>query len=282
MTTSTSDLTVSALLRGDLKLASPPNTYFALKKIIDDPYKTPNDAAYVIEADAALAAKLLKIVNSAFYGFPAQIVSIARAITLIGTRELQNLVLCTLIIERFSDFPGQNFSMHDFWARNLRCALLTREFDAFMGKKYADAAFLCGLIHNIGQLLIYLRVPVLARQVELLMQSKAEASTLDQILIEQQVIGFDHYQAGAELSRQWNLPEVITETIRLHAFPDYIGPYADIAAIVRLSDYFSSMGNPYDAIVANGLDLEAEQIGLIMDKTNDEFEFIFKLFYPGG
>jgi HD-like signal output (HDOD) protein len=273
-------LTVNDLLKGDLQLASPPSVYFALKTIIDDPTKAPKDAAFVIEDDAALAAKLLKIVNSAYFGFPSQIASIAKAITLIGSRELQNLVLGAIIVERFSDLPGQTFSIHDFWARNLRSALLAREFDTHLGKKYAESAFLCGLIHNIGQLLFYRRIPVLAREVDLLLQSKVQADALDEVRIEQRVIGFDHYEAGAELCRLWKLPEVIIETIRLHAFPDHTGPYADIAAIVRLSNYFGEMGNPYDAVIANGLNLSAEQIGLIIDKTNEEFEAIFKLFYP--
>jgi len=273
-------LTIADLLRGDLQLASPPNIYFALKTIIDDPTKGPGDAAFVIEDDASLAAKLLKIVNSSFYGFPSQIVSIAKAIALIGTRELQNLVLSTIIIERFSDLPGQNFSMHDFWSANLRCALMARELDALLGKKYPDAAFLCGLIHNIGHLLFYRRIPELAREVDLLLQSRIEVDSLDQVQIEQRVIGFDHYQAGAELCRLWKLPEIIVESIRLHAFPDHAGPYADIAAMVRLAHNFSTMDNPYAAVTGNGLNLAAEQIGFIKDKTNDEFEAIFKLFYP--
>lgn len=273
-------LTVADLLRGDLQLASPPSIYFSLKTVIDDPAKAAKDAAFIIEDDAALAAKLLKIVNSAFYGFPSQIASIAKAITLIGTRELQNLVLGAVIVERFSDLPGQTFSIHDFWARNLRCALLTRELDAQLGRKYADSAFLCGLIHNIGQLLFYRRIPVLAREVDLLLQSEMQADASDEVRIEQKVIGFDHYQAGAELCRLWKLPEVFIETIRLHSFPDHTGPYSDIAAIVRLSNYFSRIDNPYDAVIADGLRLSSEQIGFIIDKTNEEFEAIFKVFYP--
>lgn len=274
------NLTVADLLKGDLQLASPPNIYFALKSIIDDPSKSPKDAAFIIEDDAALTARLLKIVNSPFYGFPSQITSITKAITLVGTRELENMVLCTKMLERFSDLPGQMFSIHDFWARNLRCALLTREFDAKLGGKYAETAFLCGLIHNIGQLLIFLRIPALAREVELLLESKSPADAIDETLIEQQVIGFDHYQAGTELCRLWKLPEVIIETIRLHSLPDLASPYADIAAMVRLAHHFSTMDTPYNAVIANSLNLTAEQIEVIIDKTNEEFEAIFKLFYP--
>ncbi len=277
---SPSTLTITDLLRGDLQLASPPTIYFQLKKVVDDPAKTAKDAAFVIENDAALAAKLLKIVNSAFYGFPSQIGSIAKAITLIGTRELQNLVLGAVVVERFSDLPGQVFTIHDFWARNLRCALIARELDLQFGKHYTDVAFICGLLHNLGQLVFYRRIPVLAREVDLLLQSQAHLEVDDDVHIEQNVIGFDHFQVGAQLCQLWNLPEAIVESIRLHCFPDTISPFSDLAAMVRLANCLSRIENPYDAFAVSALNLSPEQISFVLDKISDEFEVIFKLFYP--
>lgn len=271
-------LTVADLLKGDIKLASPPIVYLALQKVVEDPAKTAKDAAAVIESDAALALRVLKIVNSAFYGFPAQISAVATAITLIGMRELQNLVLATVVIERFSDLPGQLFSVHDFWAKNLRCALIARELDARMGKNYTDTAFLCGLVHDVGQLVLYRRIPILAREVDLLVQSQLPGE-IDQAGIEQQVIGFDHYEVGAELCRLWKLPPVVVDSIRLHRYPDYVGNNAKIATLIRLADHFSRVDNPYDVLTANGFDLSPEQISQVMDKTHDEFEEIFKLFF---
>lgn len=272
-------MTVSDLLKGDIKLASPPTIYLALKKIVEDPTKSARDAAYVIESDAAMAMRLLKIVNSAFYGFPSQVSSIATAITLVGVRELQNLALATVVIERFSSLPGQLFSIHDFWSKNLRSALIAKELDRHFGRKYADTAFLCGLVHNIGQLVMYRRIPVLAREVDLLIQSRIPAD-IDEASVEQQVIGFDHFQLGAELCRMWKLPKVVVESISLHSYPDHIGPHAEIATLVRLANSFSKVDTPYNAIIANGFELSPDQISSIIDKTHDEFEVIFKLFYP--
>ncbi|MCK9607270.1 MAG: HDOD domain-containing protein [Methylomonas sp.] len=279
MIISTQTLTIADLLKGDIKLASPPIVYLALQKVIENPTKTAKDAALVIESDAALALRLLKIVNSAFYGFPAQISAISTAITLIGVRELQSLVLATVVIERFSDLPGQLFSVHDFWAKNLRCALIARELDLQMGKNFSDTAFLCGLVHDIGQLVLYRRIPILAREVDLLVQSQS-AGEVDQAGIEQQVIGFDHYALGAELCRLWKLPPVVVESIRLHRYPDHVGSHAQIATLIRLADHFSRVDNHYDAFEGNGFELSPEQISLVMDKTHDEFEDIFKLFFP--
>ncbi|OAI11855.1 MULTISPECIES: HDOD domain-containing protein [Methylomonas] len=272
-------LSVSDLLRGDIQLVSPPNVYFLLKKIIDDPQKSASDAAFVIEDDAALALKVLKIVNSAFYGFPSQVSSIAKAISLIGMRELQNLVLAMVVVERFSELPGQLLSMHDYWARNLRCALLARALDKLLGKRYADTAFVCGLVHNIGQLVFYRRIPVLAREVDLLLQSQAQPESDDEVRIEQSVIGFDHFQVGAELCRLWKLPEVIVESVRLHCYPDTLAPCADIAAIVRLANLLCRIENPYDAFTIDALGLTPDQLSVVLDDISMEFEGIFKLFY---
>ncbi len=274
------NLTVADLLKGDIKLASPPTAYLALKRIVDDPAKTLKDAAVIIENDAALAMRLLKIVNSAFYGLPSQVSSIATAISLIGMRELENLVLATVVIERFSDLPGQIMSIHDFWAKNLRSALVSKELDMHFGRQFPDTAFLCGLVHNIGQLVMYRRIPVLAREVDLLIQSNAN-SDVDEATVEEQVIGFDHYALGAELCRLWKLPLVVIDSIALHRYPDHTGPNTHIAALVRLAHYFSRAETAQEGmLVADGLELTADQLTSILDKVHNEFEVIFKLFYP--
>lgn len=270
-------MTVSDLLSGDIQLASPPNIYFALRDVVEDDRKTAQDAAAVIESDASLSMRLLKIVNSAFYGFPAQISTIGKAITLVGLRELQNLVLAAVFIERFSELPGVEFSIHDFWAKNLRSALIARELDLLMGKRYADSAFLCGLVHNIGQLVLYRRIPVLARQVDL--QLQAAGADTDEETIQRQIIGFDQFQVGSELCRLWQLPPVVAESIALHNDLSRDKPYSDIASMVRLANHLAKIDQPFQAEIVNDLGLPIDNISQILDKTHDEFEVIFKMFY---
>ncbi len=274
------DLTMSDLLKGDLQLTSPPAIYFELKKIIEDASKNANEIAFVIENDPSLTAKLLKIVNSAFYGFPARITSISRAITIIGSVDLQNLVLSTIIIERFSKLPGNLISMHDFWAKSLRCALISKELDAILGKQYHDAAFVCGLLHNIGHLVFLRRIPELAREVSLQLQAKPEIKWDDEVTMEKDVIGFDHFQMGAELCRFWNLPKVISESIRLHHYPDNTETFCNIASITRLANYYSDLELDHDGLISKSIGISEQQINLILDKVYDQFDEIFSVFYP--
>lgn len=278
LATSQKDLTISDLLTGDLQLASPPNIFYEFKKAVDDSNKSIADAAYIIEKDAALSLKLLKIVNSAFYGFPANISSIARASSIIGITELQNLILSTVIIEKFSAMPGETLSMNDFWARSLHCALIAKELDLFLGKKYSESIFLCGLFHDIGQLVFFRRIPVLAREVELELQARQQFNLQDEVNAEESLIGFNHFETGAELCRLWNLPEIIIESIRLHNHPDDNGDYCETAALARLANHYSKSNNNTD-LINNSLGISEQDITAIIANAEAQFDEIFKLFF---
>ncbi len=275
------DLTIADLFQGDVPLASPPNIYFELQKVSEDPNKSLADAAFIIEQDAALSLKLLKIVNSAFYGFPAKIASISRAMTLIGSKELRSIILSTVIIDKFSELPGDIINMHDFWARSLRCALIAQELDKHLGKEFSDSAFLCGIVHNIGQLVFLLRIPELARKSYLSLQAQESQTILDEIAIETDIIGFDHFQAGAALTKLWNLPDLITESIRLHPYPDNTGAYHKIASIIRVADNYSRIDQDWSKLEPSNLNISIDEISAILDTTHEKFEQIFKIFYHG-
>ncbi len=278
LATSQKDLTISDLLTGDLQLASPPNIFYEFKKAVDDSNKSIADAAYIIEKDAALSIKLLKIVNSAFYGFPANISSISRASSIIGITELQNLILSTVIIEKFSAMPGAKLSMNDFWARSLHCALIAKELDLFLGKEYSESIFLCGLFHDIGQLVFFRRIPVLAREVELELQARQQFDLHDEVSAEESIIGFNHFETGAELCRLWNLPEIIIESIRLHNLPEDTGDYCEIAALVRLANVYSKSNNKAD-LINNSLGISEQDMTMIIANVEAQFDEIFKLFF---
>jgi len=266
-------LSIKDLLSGDTQLTSPPNIYFELQKVIDDATKSLADAGAIIEKDPALTMRLLKIVNSAFFGLPSQVSTINQAITLIGFKELQNLALATVIIDKFSSMPGGLISMHDFWAQSLRCALLSKELCRHKKNQLnLDALFICGLLHEIGQLVFYRRIPVLAREVGLLVK----ATGIDQTVAETNIIGFDHYLLGAELARLWNLPEIIAATIGEHNHPSYQGTFAEAATIVRTASQVGKL-DIQDDLMDN---ISADDLSRIIDLIDDQFDAIFKTFYP--
>lgn len=270
------NLNISDLFRGDLQLTSPPNIYFELQKTAANPNKSITDIGFIVEQDPALSIRLLKIVNSAFFGHPTQIASIERAIAIIGVQALQNLVLATVVIDKFSSLPSGLLSMQDFWARSLHCALISKELCIYRNNKDdVGSIFTCGLLHDIGQLVFYRRIPALARQIGLLVES----SDIDEIQAEHNILGFNHYQTGAELARIWRLPEIIIETISQHNHSDYTGVFADAASIIRTANYLCKMDT--ENIHPNSFcnHIPADDLTSIIDKAHDQFEAIFKLFF---
>jgi len=243
-------LTINDLFSNDYQLASPPLLYFKLKKSIDDPDKPLQDAALIIEKDASLTLKLLKIVNSAFYGFPSKITSITQAIGLIGTKELQSIVLSTIVIEKFSDFPDALMTMQEFWERSLRCALIAQGIDRYLNKRFSDSIFTCGILHNVGQLVLFRRLPELSREVNLSLAAQEHRLDNNEIQTEQNIIGFDHYQVGAALSRLWKLPEIITQSIELHSSSQESQDFYELSEIIKAADHYSGRSMKILALVS--------------------------------
>jgi putative nucleotidyltransferase with HDIG domain len=132
--------------------------------------------------------------------------------------------------------------------------------------------FVCGLLHDIGQLVFYRKIPVLAREVGLLV----EATDIDEVQAEINIIGFDHYQTGAELARLWKLPEIIVTTMAEHNNSEYNGIFAEDVANVRAASQL--VREP----VEDGLldDISGDDLIQIIDKVRDQFEQVFKVFYP--
>ncbi len=277
--TITTSISLSDLFEGDLQLTSPPNLFFELKSVLEDPSKSLSDAGNVIANDPALTMRLLKLVNSAYFGFPGRIATITHAISMVGSRELQNLVLATLVINKFSAQSDGMMTMHDFWAMGLRSALMAKALAlAIPGqiKEDKESVFICGLLHDIGKLVFYRRIPEIARQVGLLAEQTGESETD----IEQKILGFDHYDAGAELARLWHLPAIISETIGQHCRPDRSSPYYLVADLTRSANLASKMDLSEDAFDSNRWDISDDDLSVIIDNVQDQFDELFSIFYP--
>ena len=277
--TETADITIPDLFKGDLQLTSPPNLFIELKRVIEDPNKSLADAGNLIIKDPALTMRLLKLVNSAYFGFPGRIATVTHAISIIGSEELQNLVLATLIINKFSAQPGME-SMHDFWAMSLRSAITAKELSLALTnpiKENKESIFICGLLHEIGKLVFYRKIPDLARQIGLQAEQNGEID----VDAEQKVLGFNHYDVGAELARLWNLPIVISETIAQHCQPDNTNPYYLIADLIRTANLISKMELSDAVTDLNRWGITDDELSMIVDKVHDQFDEIFSIFYPG-
>ncbi|MFU8818099.1 MAG: HDOD domain-containing protein [Desulfurivibrio sp.] len=220
------------LLRGEVVLASPPTLYHELNRVLETSGRTAKDAAAVIERDPALTARLLALVNSSFFGLSRQVATVAHAITMVGLRELRHLVLATVVLERFRGLNNELEDMGTFWRQSLACALLSRRLgDGAGGVKEAEVLFTAGLLHRIGDLIIFRRVPELAR--EALFRRLGNDMPLWEA--ERSVLGFDYGDVGAELAELWKFPSVLVELLAYQQRPENAVRHPRLCALLHLA-----------------------------------------------
>ena len=223
----------------DIVPASPPQVYLRLCEMLPDPDTTAEDMARVIAVDPALTGRLLKLVNSSFYGFSVPIETVSRAITVIGTQQLAHLVLVTEAVHAFSGITTTLMDMDRFWRHSVYVGVMARILAQQVRADNAELYFTAGLLHDIGSLMIYHGAPDLA--LKALHHSRNSKVPLQ--VAEQLVMGFDHAAVGAELMRAWHLPTPLECAGEYHHVPDSeyaIREYRAVG-IVHLADGLSSI-----------------------------------------
>lgn len=220
------------LVAGMLELSSPPEIYTRISRLINDGRSSAEQVADILQQDPGLTARVLKIVNSAFYGYPSQISSIGRAITILGYRELKDIVLTTTVMEMFRGIPNELVNMHTFWRGSLRCAVISKVLASRHHRADSiESIFTAGMLHDIGHLIIYSKMPELARKA-LLEQIYQEREIQE---VERDLWGFDYSTVGGELARHWKLPRILEHAIGFHVMYFDTKEYPVEAAIVHIA-----------------------------------------------
>ena len=208
-------LSLERLIDRSGKLGSLPAIVYKVFEVMDEPNSTATKIGKVINDDPALTARLLKLVNSPFYGFTGKVDTVYRAVALIGHEELRSVVIAASAIKVFDGIPPELVSMKDFWKRSLSTAVTARVLAAFKREKVIERFFIAGLLHDIGSLLMYLKLPDEMAQV--LQLEKADG--IDRIKAEKEITGYDHTEVGGGLLKKWNLPPQICSAVRYQVDP---------------------------------------------------------------
>ncbi len=246
-----------------------PKIYFELREALNDSDKTFQDLGDIIGFDPALSARLLKIVNSPFYGFPSRIETVSHAISIIGMEQLTDLVLATQVIYQFRGIPNSLFNMEKFWRHSMACGVVARAIAEFRGEKNIERFYLAGILHDIGRLVIFKKEPALAR--DAFYRSKERQENI--YLSERDLMGFDHADVGRELLKAWQLPPRLVEAVGCHHEPQTAKEFPVDAAIIHTSDYIVH-------VLKAGSDAEFSEPQLyaksweIIGLSPDDFEFM--------
>lgn len=223
-----------------------PEIYLRMRDVVDNPESTMDDLANALKIDPAIPARPVKIVNSPLYGFPKQIDSINRAVSLLGMQSVSDLVASATIGQMFTGMTANLMNLPAFWRKSVLCALLAGKIVKASGIEESERFFVEGLLRDIGHLVLYQTIPQRAQS------ALVEAGYLGTPLaeVERSKIGCDFTEVGAELIRVWGMPNQIEQAIRHQLSPSQAAEFNLHASIVHLA-----------GVVADHEELESAQAG---------------------
>ena len=210
------ELKLKQILSKTKDLPTLPDVVAKVMKAVSNPMATANDLNAIISMDQALTSKVLRLANSAYYGFPQEITNMTQAVTILGFNTIRNLALSVSVHKMlFSGNERDLFSHREFWKHSVATAVAAKMLAQRAGYKSLENAFTAGLMHDIGKNIFdqFMHEEFM----EALKVSKNEGIPLR--IAEEKLIGMDHAAMGALLAEKWNLPKELREAIAWHHEP---------------------------------------------------------------
>ncbi|MBU1218603.1 HDOD domain-containing protein [Myxococcota bacterium] len=241
--------------------------------LLSDQTTNVKTVAQAVEKDQVLAARVLRLVNSPFFGLERQITSIRQAVILLGFNTIRQLVLSFGINRTITELSRKyEFDMEQFWNHSISTAVLGRRIANTIPGSDTESAFASGLLHDIGKLVLYMAFGDQYHKI----QREAHTVSIDLCAVEKEKLGITHPQAGFILGQKWNFPEPILKCILFHHsvppftntgnFIKVIGEeYYNLVEICSLSNVLSSwLGYGLRAINFGDLNWNGITIGIHM------------------
>ncbi len=256
-----------------------PSVATEILRVANNPMTSANDVSNIIHKDQALTTKVLKLVNSAFYGFPGKIKTIQHAVVIIGFNKVKNIVMAASLFDMTKDRDSDLLNIPDFWTYSLTTAIAAQEVIKEVDSNIIpDDIFVAGLIHSLGTLILDQVFPQEFRSV----LARHRESTDKIIDIEKQILGFSHMQAGEWATEKWDLPKVLCSSIRYYQTPTLANSDFEAVASVHIGSVIAKslginfepidLATPFDMKILQKYQLNLDKIDAIIDKVIEELK----------
>jgi HD-like signal output (HDOD) protein len=244
-------------------LPSVPAVYFELLKALEDPDCPTERIGEIVATDPALTAKILQLVNSAFFGFAREVSSASEAVMLLGVSTIRSLALTMHLFSAFGGVESGHWSMEKAWRHSMRVGQWAKRIVELEGADQgtAEQAFTAGILHDVGKLILVDNLS--ERYLEVLERAAKENRPV--VEIEQEALGATHADVGAYLLDLWGLPAPLVEAAALHHEPGRTSAltFSPLAAVhaTNVLEHASESQDPKGAL--KELDsLYLDQLGL--------------------
>ncbi|MBN2711752.1 MAG: HDOD domain-containing protein [Planctomycetes bacterium] len=223
---------VKALVNDISDLPTLPDVVAKLNRMITDPSTSAGDINDVISRDVSLSAKILKLVNSPYYGFARRITTITYAVVILGFNTVRNLALSAFIFDAFKNRSKSGFNLKDFWRHSIGTAIASSAVAKNVEGVSDEDAFMAGLLHGVGLVVMNQHLNEDLEKVISVVKQK-DCLFLE---AEHEVLGYDHCEVGGLLLEKWNLPEFIVDSVRFYSDPSKAVVAPKLAAAVHVGN----------------------------------------------
>jgi len=271
-------LDANRIVSNVLKVAALPAVVMKFSEAIKNPLTSNQQLEKIISEDSALASKILMIANSALFNFPSKIDTIASAISIIGHKQLNEVILSCSIVSIFKDLPQDVIDMDMFWRHSIAVATASRILAAQRREQNIEKFFTAGLLHDIGKLIMFAEIPKNMKEV---MERCANSKELMH-KVETELLGFDHAKLGAMLLKKWKLPEEIVAAIYYHHIPSISKGDVVYSSVVHIADIIShslQLGSSGELFIPtlnekawDALGLDVDILDSVMEQLNIQYQ----------
>lgn len=251
-------VSIEQILTHSSELSSLPESVSQLNELMQKKNVNISEISEIVASDPVLSARILKTVNSPFYGFPTKIETIAYAVTILGIENIRYLALTSTVISNFSKRMNSIFPLESFWRHSFATAVIAQQLAKASKLVHHERLFTCGLLHELGGLLIGMSNPDIYRQII----SSANTHKLSITEAEKKHLGFSHLDITAELLNLWQLPTSISQTIKHMQLPEPKQKHVQDSAVLSIADAVASAIFPSIRLVNQELELQSQYMTL--------------------
>jgi HD-like signal output (HDOD) protein len=234
-------MTPQQLVQEVSQLFTLPDVAIRLNELLAAPDSSPLEVVELVQLDPGLAATLLKLANSAYYGRASKVDTVTRAVAVIGERELQVMAMATAVTTAFKGLPTRLVDMASFWDNSVTCGVIARLLGRRCRIHGSEQLFLAGLLHAVGKLVFYARQPDEYYALLAAAEAVDDRSLAD---AERRVFGFDAASLGAELLKAWKLPAMLQVLVACQHRPGEAAEFAREAALLHVANGLAASLSP--------------------------------------